>query len=144
MIGYSTQYKVVYCIYMYTMVGDNDRCTVCNASDFKWTRACRNSMISHKQPNQLSNQWLLHLPGISNSSIQAPIPKCFQTRLWFAQSNRINELFGNLIGSATVICSWSHIKSYCSPGQRSVCRKIVVYVVYSSTSRAIAHALWRL
>ena len=26
-------------------------------------------------------------------------------------------------------------------GQRSICRKIVVYVVYSSTSRAIAHAL---
>ena len=31
-----------------------------------------------------------------------------------------------------------------TPGQRSICRKIVVYVVYSSTSRAIAHAWWRL
>ena len=31
-----------------------------------------------------------------------------------------------------------------SPWQHLICRKIVVYVVYSSTSRAIAHALWRL
>ena len=31
-----------------------------------------------------------------------------------------------------------------SQGQRSICREIVEYVVYSSTSREIAHALWRL
>ena len=31
---------------------------------------------------------------------------------------------------------------YVTLWQRSICRKIVVYVVYSSTSRAIAHALW--
>ena len=30
------------------------------------------------------------------------------------------------------------------PWQHSICRKIVVYVVYSLTSRAIPHALWRL
>ena len=35
-----------------------------------------------------------------------------------------------------------HIRN--NHGQRSICRKIVVYVVHSSTSRAIAHALWRL
>ena len=28
-----------------------------------------------------------------------------------------------------------------TPGQRSICRKIVVYVVYSLNSRAIAHVI---
>ena len=38
----------------------------------------------------------------------------------------------------------SNTKTAKTPWQRSICRKIVVYVVYSSTSRAIAHALWRI